>query len=80
VAPESAGETLNALCEKKEITAPDLQKIKDIVESAGVHEMVERKVSMHKNEALKLIDALVIEERWKKNLRGLVSYIHERIR
>jgi len=79
-AAPDAGEILNALYEKKEITASDLQKIQDIVESAGVHEMVERKISMHKNEALKLIDALGIEERWKKTLRELVFYMHERTR
>jgi geranylgeranyl diphosphate synthase type I len=80
MAPESAGETLNALYDKKDITASDLQKIKAIVQSAGVHEMIERKVSTHKDEALKQIDALAVGEQWKKNLRGLVSYIHERIR
>jgi len=80
MAPESAGETLRALYEKKDITGSDLQKIKDIVTKSGVYKMIEKKVLAHKNEALKLIDSLGTEEKWKKILRGLISYIHERKR
>lgn len=78
--PESEAETLRALYEKKTITVSDLQNIKDIITKSGVYEMIEKTVLAHKNDALKLIDALGTEEKWKKILRGLISYIHERRR